>query len=115
MRYNILTSAMDVVFLYFLLPNYGLAGYYFSFLVTHLLNFLLSLRRLIKISQCRFAWYVPMLTGACTLFSLFTAAVLPFAWIRVMSFLLLLGSSLCLFKILHREDLRWLWNLARKK
>lgn len=114
-RYNIFTSAMDVVLLYLLLPEYGLAGYYFSFLVTHLLNFLLSLRRLIKISHCRFAWYVPVLTGACTLFSIFTAAVLPYSWIRVMSFLLLLGSSLCLLKILHREDLHWLWNLVRKK
>ena len=49
-RYNILTSALDAIFLYLLLPKYGMQGYFFSFLVTHLLNFLLSLGRLLKIT-----------------------------------------------------------------
>jgi O-antigen/teichoic acid export membrane protein len=52
-RYNIFTSLLDVIFLFLLLPRYGMGGYYFSFLITHLLNFLLSLRRLIKISGVR--------------------------------------------------------------
>lgn len=114
-RYNILTSALDVVFLYLLLPVYGLGGYWFSFLVTHLLNFLLSLRLLLRISRCEFHWHVPVVTGLCTVFSVFTAGVLPYPWIRVLSYLLLLGSSLCLFHILHREDLQWIWRLVRKK
>ena len=49
-RYNILTSAMDVTFLYYLLPKYGMEGYFVSFLVTHLVNFILSLRRLLRIT-----------------------------------------------------------------
>lgn len=114
-RYNIFTSSMDVALLYLLLPVYGLQGYYFSFLVTHLINFLLSFRRLIKISGCKFQWHVPFLTGAATIFAIYTANVLPYPWIRILSFCLLLGSSLCLVKVLHREDLKWIVNLVRGK
>lgn len=45
-RYNLLTSFLDAAFLWTLLPRWGLAGYYASFAVTHLLNFGLSIRRL---------------------------------------------------------------------
>ena len=34
-RYNTVTSFLDVVFLWSLLPRFGLWGYYLSFLVTH--------------------------------------------------------------------------------
>ena len=34
-RYNTVTSFLDVVFLWLLLPRFGLDGYYLSFLVTH--------------------------------------------------------------------------------
>ena len=49
-RYNILTSSLDVALLYVLLPRLGMQGYFISFLVTHLINFLLSLGRLMKIT-----------------------------------------------------------------
>ena len=51
--YNITTNIMDVVLLWLLLPKYGMNGYFFSFLVTHLINFLLSLRRLLQITQSK--------------------------------------------------------------
>lgn len=50
-RINILTAALDVLFLYLLLPRYGMQGYFFSFLVTHLLNFCLSLGLLIRTAR----------------------------------------------------------------
>lgn len=49
-RNNIITSLLDVALLYLLLPKYGMQGYFFSFLVTHMINFLLSLGRLLKIT-----------------------------------------------------------------
>ena len=52
-RYNALTSFLDVVFLWLLLPRWGLGGYYFSFAATHLINFGLSLRRLALASGLR--------------------------------------------------------------
>lgn len=49
LRYNIFTSALDTIFLFLLLPKFGLAGYYFSFAITHGINFCLSLRRLLML------------------------------------------------------------------
>jgi stage V sporulation protein B len=59
-RYNILTSALDIAFLYLLLPKYGMMGYFVSFFATHLLNFILSLRRLLKITHTRLPVTVPV-------------------------------------------------------
>ena len=61
-RYNILTSALDVIFLYVLLPKYGMMGYFASFFVTHLINFILSLRQLLKITGEALPFHVPALT-----------------------------------------------------
>ncbi|MDY2719659.1 MAG: polysaccharide biosynthesis C-terminal domain-containing protein [Candidatus Faecousia sp.] len=53
-RYNTLTSFLDVVGLFFLLPRLGITGYLISFAVTHLINFFLSVRRLLVVTG-----YVP--------------------------------------------------------
>lgn len=112
-RNNIITSAMDVIFLFLLLPKYGMKGYYFSFFVTHLLNFCLSIRLLFRIvgvvihvktaSLCIFAavtavgaaHFVPSDIGACAAFSLIFSLLL-----------LLLG-------IVRRNDILWLKGLVR--
>lgn len=64
-RYNTLTSFLDVLFLFFLLPRWGIGGFVFSFTVTHLLNFWLSLRRLLLVTgypvALSFAQKVPLL------------------------------------------------------
>lgn len=49
-RYNILTNLLDVVLLWILLPKLGLRGYYISFTVTHVLNFLLSYGKLRQVT-----------------------------------------------------------------
>lgn len=63
-RYNITTNALDVCLLFFLLPKYGLRGYFWSFLITHGLNFFLSLRRLLYITREKLCWYKPFITLA---------------------------------------------------
>lgn len=50
-RVNTLTNLMDVVFLFLLLPRYGILGYYLTYLTTHLVNFYLSLNRLLKLTE----------------------------------------------------------------
>lgn len=112
-RYNILTSSMDVVLLYLLLPRYGIGGYFFSFVVTHLLNFILSLRRLKKISGCVIAWNVPLLSGAATV-----AAVWGASWVdapvpKALAYLLLSGSLLVLLRVLKKEDVLWVRGLVK--
>ena len=114
-RYNIITSAMDVAFLYLLLPGYGMHGYYFSFLITHLVNFCLSFRRLLKITIRRIPFHIPALTAASVLFSVCAASYVGSPWMRSICFMLILGSLLFLFKILTLGDIRWMKGLICKK
>ena len=51
-RLNTVTALLDVVFLFLLLPVWGVGGFIFSFLVTHAINFWFSLRRLLQVSGC---------------------------------------------------------------
>ncbi len=114
-RYNILTSAMDVAFLYILLPKYGMNGYFLSFFVTHLVNFILSLRRLLKITGERIPFYVPAFSAGAALAALWGASRLSMALLRGGAYLLLLAGLLWLFQVLGKEDLQWLRGLAGRK
>jgi stage V sporulation protein B len=111
-RYNILTSAMDVLFLYFLLPEYGMEGYFLSFLITHLLNFLLSLRRLLKISGVRLPFYIPALSLSAAFLSLVLSFTVSSIFFRCIAYPALLLSLLTLFGILRREDAAWFRHLV---
>ena len=114
-RYNILTSAMDVVLLYLLLPDYGMAGYFFSFLVTHLLNFALSLRRLLKITGQHISWSLVMLTAAAVLSAVWGASQFQQIHLRVLAYIPLLASLLTLFRITGKADLMWLRGLLKRQ
>jgi len=114
-RYNIFTSFLDVLFLYLLLPQYGMQGYFLSFLVTHLINFILSLRRLLKITIRSIPAYIPVLSVAAMAFSLWAACHLPDSILRAVSYVLILGSLLFLFNIVNSEDIRWIKSLIIKK
>ena len=112
-RYNILTSALDVLFLYFLLPRYGMVGYYCSFLVTHLLNFILSIRRLLKITGEHIPFFIPAFSISAALVCVWMASHLGDPLLRSLSYLPLLMSSLYLLRVISREDLRWLKGLLK--
>ena len=114
-RYNILTSAMDVILLFLLLPRYGMQGYFFSFLVTHLINFLLSLRRLLKITRLKLPLYVPMLCCACTLLGGIGGSFILGIPGRILGFLGIWGSLLVICGILSRKDILWLRGLLGKR
>ncbi len=114
-RYNILTSGLDVLFLFILLPTYGMEGYFFSFLVTHLLNFVLSLRRLLKLTGKLISVATPICAALATGASVFLAGFLTRPLLRGGAYVLLLGSLLCLLQVVSREDLSWLKGLIRKK
>ncbi len=114
-RYNIITSAMDVAFLFILLPHYGMIGYFFSFLVTHLINFALSLRRLLKIVGKVITVSMPLgaAFAACISVCLSTSLSLPL--FKIGAFLLIFGSLLVLLRVVNREDITWIKGLIRKK
>lgn len=114
-RYNILTSALDVIFLYLLLPRYGMGGYFVSFLVTHLLNFILSLRRLVKISGCKLRLRTPILATLGTVCAVWAASFLPLHALRAGAFVAIFVCLLFLCRVLHREDITWLKGLIQRK
>ena len=114
-RYNILTSFLDVLFLYLLLPEYGMEGYFLSFLVTHLLNFALSLRRLLKITKETIPFHIPLLAVSAMVFGIYAASFLTVPAQRFGAYLLILGSLLFLMKVLTREDITWVRGLIRKR
>lgn len=118
-RYNTLTSFLDVVFLWVLLPKMGLKGYYLSFAVTHLLNFVLSVRRLRRVTgfQVRLGNLLKIIF--CAVASGLLCSWLPqgggivgvlfLASGYLGSFMLLLTITGCLGK----EDLQWIRGLTR--
>lgn len=114
-RYNIFTSAMDVILLFLLLPRYGMQGYFFSFLITHLINFLLSLRRLLKITGLKIPLYVPLLCCSCSLLGGIGGSFMIGIPGKILSFLGIWGSLLVLFGVLSMEDIHWLQGLLGKK
>lgn len=114
-RYNILTSFLDIIFLYLLLPNYGISGYYFSFLVTHLLNFVLSLQRLLKLTGKVLSGRTIFFTVSSGAIALRVSSSLPSPAAATICFILLLCSMLVLLRVISREDFLWIKGLVRKK
>ena len=110
-RYNIFTNILDLVFLYLLLPEYGMMGYFFSFLVTHVINFGLSLRWLLKITKERLHLHVPLLTLAVGIASAWGASFLSRPAAQVAAFSLLLVCGLYLLGIVRKEDVNWFKGL----
>lgn len=111
-RYNILTSAMDVALLYLLLPRWGMKGYFVSFFVTHLINFILSLRRLLIITGEKLPMYLPLLSASAAIAAVWISAHLSQPGLRGAAFLPVFFSLLCLMGVVRREDFRWLRGLA---
>ena len=111
-RYNIITSFMDVVLLFFLLPQYGMTGYYISFLMTHALNFGLSLKRLMVITEKSLSLLNPVLTVISTAVSIVFSIMIPNKFIACTLYPILLGCLLTLCRIIGKEDILWLKNLV---
>ncbi len=113
-RYNILTSAMDVALLFIWLPKYGMTGYLLSFFITHLLNFMLSLRRLLKITGNGISISCVLLTGLATGFAVWCAGWLQQPVAAGLGFIAIFTSLLFLFRVVGKEDVLWLKNLIKK-
>ena len=112
-RYNIITSTMDVALLFVLLPRYGMQGYFFSFLVTHLINFILSIRLLIKlVGKITHPHTVvfALLAAGC---GIIAGVLLPSVW-KIPGFCCVLGALLMLLRVMKWEDLLWLKGLVKK-
>ena len=114
-RYNILTNAMDVAFLYILLPKYGIFGYFISFVVTHIINFYLSLRRLLRITSQNIPCHIPLLTLVCVLISLLICQIVTGAIFRSAAYVIILLCLLFLMGIIRKDDIHWMKGLVCTK
>lgn len=114
-RYNIVTSALDLALLYVLLPRYGMLGYFISFLVTHLLNFVLSFRRLLAASQITVSLRRPVLAAGATLVSIWAAAQFPAGAVQIIVFLCMSWGLYWALGALRREDIRWVRGLVKNR
>ncbi len=113
-RYNILTSFMDVVLLYLLLPSCGMTGYYISFTVTHALNFGLSLRRLFIITHKKPRFTAPLLTILAAIAAMGVCNLIPSPLISCIAYPIMLLCLLTLFGVIGKEDFIWIKGLITK-
>ena len=111
-RFNILTAVMDLLGLYILLPRYGMDGYFISFFLSHLANFLLSLGLLLKTARIRIPFYLPAFTLSALLAGCLGAGFLSTPLPRLVAFLGIYGSLLVLLRVISREDFRWAKGLV---
>lgn len=114
-RYNICTNIMDVILLYLLLPRLGITGYFISFTVTHVINFILSLRRLLKITGLTLGISAPVLTVAAGIAATFLAGFIDNPVLCAISALLIFSSLLVMLGIVQKEDILWVGNLLKAK
>lgn len=114
-RYNIVTSLLDVLGLYLLLPGYGMEGYFLSFLVSHLLNFILSLRRLLWITGERIPFYKPAMILCAMAAAISLCSLLSSPLSRGLAYVTVLTCLLTLLGQISREDLRWLRGVSGVK
>ena len=110
-RNNIITSAMDVVMLFILLPRYGMSGYFFSFLVTHLVNFLLSIRLLRKMVGKLQSTKTVILCAFAVICSVSAAQIVNTTIGRCIAFSILLPTMLRILGIIGKADLQWFSGL----
>ena len=99
-RCSIFTSALEVAGLLVLLPRLGVTGYFLTFAVTRLINYLLGAGRLLRVTggplPMRFCLKLALCLGAC--------AVLTRSW--PWCFLPVFCAALLLSRTLTAEDLR---------
>ncbi len=123
-RYNTITNVIDVVLLTLLLPRYGIGGYFFTFTVSHAVNFYLSIARLLKVTgyepTFRYIFKVLFCTlgaGAATLLfasGLPLSSLLGTVLLYGFAFLGMFSALVFLTGTLSREDLRWLAGALRQ-
>ena len=118
-RYNIFTSVLDVAVLWALLPRMGMGGYYFSFLLTHLVNFLLSFRRLMLVTRLRPTASLPLRAVFSAAAAVFVTGLFPVQAtvsglvLSGATYLLLLFFFWSLFRVVGRSSFSWLLGLVR--
>ena len=112
---NILSNALDIILLYFFLPVLGIKGYFLSFLITHVINFVLSIRLLIKITGYQISLHRLIITLSSAVIGIWLCKTVTSPWMSAIAFTALLFSLLFILGVLNKEDLNWIKGLIFKK
>ena len=108
---NIFTAVLDVVVLYLLLPQYGMWGYFLSFLLSHLVNACLSVCLLLRTAKLRFPLHTLTMAALALAGALTFAGMVEHLAAKTVVFLVLILVFLWFFGVVCREDLLWLKGL----
>lgn len=110
-RYSVISNVMDVSLMFFLLPQFGIDGYFISFALTHAVNFGLSLRKVLQIGEVRMSRYFALMVPACAAFAVFGGRCFTGPIRRSAAFLGLFFGLCFYLGLLGKGDLRWIRNL----
>lgn len=113
-RNNIITSGMDVVLLFILLPKYGMRGYYISFIITHFINFALSLHLLIKKTGKLITIPAVLKTLGIAVIGIGGVLSVPSAVISSVIYSILFFVLILLLGIIQKNDILWLKGLLSR-
>lgn len=122
-RYNTITSTMDVLLLFLLLPTYGISGFIAAYTISHGVNFFLSLRRLILVTGYLPSFRTTIRAALCCVVILFICqGIFPFSMPLIpqvilsgIVFLLGYGLMTMLLGALKTEDVRWIKKLILRQ
>lgn len=119
-RYNTLTSVIDLGLLAVLLPRYGMGGFLAAFTVSHGVNFFLSLRRLMVVSGYRLElgqlWRVgaAMISGLTALHFMTGNGTIGGVLLGTGVFLGVFSVMTMLLKAMKPEDAAWIREMWRR-
>lgn len=120
-RFNTCTTALDAAVLWLLLPRFGLPVYLLSFALSHLVNFALSLRRLLRVTGYRpglpYARRALLCAAAAAAaaFSVFGIGPAGLMAGRLAVFGAVFALLLWALTLLTPADLRWLRHMLQSR
>ena len=110
-RYSIISNVLDVGLMYFLLPRFGIDGYFVSFALTHAVNFGLSLRKVLSIGGVRVGIFFPAWSASAAVIAVFGGHCFAGTVQRIAAFLGLFFGICFYTGVLGKGDIRWLRGL----
>lgn len=126
MRYNIIDAFVGVIMVATLIPKFAINGYIMTIIVTEFLNFCLSIRKLMKISDFTVSIFLSVLKPVFCICSaiaitnlLFHFITLPFTsvylvlTIHILAVIAVYIFYLYMFSCLTKEDTRWFASIFR--
>lgn len=126
MKYNVIDAFCSVLMVYFLIPLYGIKGYIIMVMVSEVLNFTLSIGRLIRVTQVQIhlvdVIFKPLVcilitVGICYLLvhpTQLTSKFLPASLILQIIMMIAIYIA-CLFvsSCLKKEDFHWFLSMVK--